>query len=64
MRLFQDEIEVGVLPEDAHCKLDDNKEYILDLYPCPLGNEFCTGNCYYYTEEKDIDEETTNEPTS
>lgn len=51
MRLFQDDVEVGVLPEEAHCKLDDNKEHILDLSECPLGNEFCTGYCDYYTEE-------------
>ena len=55
MRLFQDEVEVGVLPDDAHCKLDDNKEYILNLYPCPLGREFCSGYCDYYTEEAEND---------
>jgi hypothetical protein len=53
MRLFQDEVEVGVLPDDAHCKLDEDKEYILDLACCPLGNEFCSGWCDYYTEDKE-----------
>ena len=55
MRLFQDEVEVGILPDDAHCKLDEKKEYILNLFPCPLGKEFCSGNCDYYTEEAEND---------
>lgn len=55
MRLFQDEVEVGVLPDDAHCKLDEDKEYILDLACCPLGNEFCSGWCAYYTEDKEME---------
>ena len=50
MRLFQDEVEVGVLPDDAHCMLDLNQEYILDLDKCPECNEFCSGNCMYYSE--------------
>ncbi len=53
MRLFQDEVEVGVLPDDAHCKLDEDKKYILDLACCSLGNEFCSGWCDYYTEDKE-----------
>ena len=52
MRLYSNEVEVGILPDEAHCKLDENSEYILDLSECPLGHEFCSGNCYYYTEDK------------
>lgn len=61
MRLFSDEVEVGILPDEAHCKLDENNEYILDLSECPLGHEFCSGNCYYYTEDK-ADLNKTEEP--
>ncbi len=52
MQMFQDGVEVMILPDEAHCELDENKEYILDLEECPEGCETCSGDCYYYSENK------------
>lgn len=49
-------VDVHILPDDAHCILDENKVYILDLEECPLGYMQCNGDCYYYTESKEINE--------
>lgn len=49
MRIFQDEVEVGILPDTARCKLACNNPF--DIDECPIGEEFCSGNCFYYTED-------------
>lgn len=51
MRVFQDEVEVGILPDTARCKLACKCPF--DIEECPDGNEFCSGNCYYYTEDSE-----------
>ncbi len=53
MDVKSDGVDCFILPDGARCKLDEDKEYILDLACCPLGNEFCSGWCDYYTEDKE-----------
>lgn len=55
MRLFQDGVEVEILPDCAMCKLDDELRSPLDIPDdeCPLGEEFCSGECCYYDEDYD-----------
>lgn len=39
------------LPDSAHCKADDGHRTPLAMGSCPLGNEECSGDCSYYSEE-------------
>lgn len=55
MRLFQDGVEVEILPDCAICMLDDEQRSPLDIpeNECPLDEEFCSGDCPYYDEDWD-----------
>lgn len=53
MRMFQDGVEVEILPDCAMCTLDDELRSPLDVSDCPLGEEFCSGDCPYYEEDYD-----------
>lgn len=49
--MFQDGVQVFCLPDNAQCKADEEKRSPLDLEECPLGEETCTGDCFYYAED-------------
>ncbi len=55
MRMFQDGVEVEILPDCAMCTLDDELRSPLDIPDdeCPLGEEFCPEDCPYYEEDWD-----------
>lgn len=53
MRLFQDGVEVNILPDCAMCTLDDKLRSPLDIDECPIGEEFCPEDCPYYEEDWD-----------
>lgn len=48
--MYQDEIQVLILPDSAQCVLDELGRNSLDMneYDCPLVNGSCNGNCRYY----------------
>lgn len=50
MELYQDGVEVHVLPEDAICNADQHKRNPLSIEACPLGYETCTEECDEYRE--------------
>lgn len=52
MDMTQDGIEVMMLPDAAHCKLDEQKRSPLDIEECQVGETCCTGDCIYYSEEE------------
>lgn len=52
MIMMQDGVEVTILPDEACCTLDEYYRSPLDMEKCPQGREECTGDCYYYSEEK------------
>lgn len=51
MRMFQDTVEVQILPDNAKCIADNKKRSPLDISDCPISNGFCDGDCPYYAEE-------------
>lgn len=51
MEMYQDNVQVYILPENAMCIADEEKRSPLDIEECPIGNDFCTGDCPWYTEE-------------
>lgn len=51
MRMFQDFVEIMVLPDGAKCLADEECRDPLDIEECPLGYEVCSGNYSYYNEE-------------
>lgn len=51
MEMYQDGVHVLNLPDNARCELDEYKRSLLEIEQCPEGKEYCTGDCFYYTEE-------------
>ena len=51
MDMKHDGASIFCLPEKAVCLANDEKRSPLDIPECPLGNEVCNGECYYYSEE-------------
>lgn len=53
MRMFQDSVEVDILPDCAKCTLDKEQRNPLFMNDdeCPIGEEFCIEGCPYYTED-------------
>lgn len=54
-------LKVYCLPDDNFCLADENHRSPLDLEECPRGNETCTGDCYYYSEDPADRKETGDE---
>lgn len=50
IKMYQDRVEVMVLPDGAKCQLDDQRRSPLELEVCPLGYEYCSGECVNYQE--------------
>lgn len=51
MEVYQDGVEVYCLPDGATCRVDEENRSPLDIDCCPLGYDFCTGDCDKYAEE-------------
>lgn len=51
--LLQDGVRAFVLPDDNFCLADEEHRSPLDLSECPLGQEYCSGDCFYYSENPD-----------
>ncbi len=51
MEMYQDGVRVWNLPDEASCVSDEKRRNPLDIEECPIGKEFCTGDCMYYTEK-------------
>ena len=51
MKMVQDGVEVYCLPDNAYCAADEELQSPLELFECPVGNEECYGDCWYYRED-------------
>lgn len=51
MEMWQDGIEVYCLPNGARCELDLEGRSPLEMEDCPLGKDYCSGDCLLYTEQ-------------
>lgn len=50
LKIYQDGIEIMVLPDSAECLVDDEGRSPLDLNECPCGYETCSPDCAWYAE--------------
>lgn len=53
MDMVSNQIKVYCLPDGACCSADSEKRNPLDIDECPIGNDICDGDCFYYREEDD-----------
>ena len=53
LEMFQDGVEVYTLPDNNFCLADEYHKSPLELEECPIGCRYCTGDCYYYSEDPD-----------
>ena len=51
MEMYQDGVPVYVLPNGAYCKADEERRSPIDLEDCPVGNDECVQDCYFYGED-------------
>ena len=51
VEMFEDGVEAYVLPDDNFCLADEEHRSPLELGKCPLGHDYCSGDCFYYSEE-------------
>ena len=49
--MIQDGVRVFHLPDDNFCLADEKHRSPLDMEECPRGEEHCTGDCFYYSED-------------
>ena len=49
--IWQDGVRVYILPDDNFCLADNVHRSPLDLEECPEGHPYCTGDCFYYSED-------------
>lgn len=50
LKIYQNGVEIMVLPDSAECLVDDDGRSPLDLEECPCGYEACSPDCAWYTE--------------
>ena len=50
MEIYRDGVEISILPETAKCCADDAERNPLNINMCPIGEQYCSGDCDYYTE--------------
>lgn len=50
MEIYRDGVEIDILPEIAKCCADDAERNPLNINMCPIGEQYCSGDCDYYTE--------------
>lgn len=53
MEMKQDGVRVFALPDEAACLRDEEHRSPLDIEECPIGEEVCSGDCFFYTEDSD-----------
>lgn len=51
MKMFCDGVRIFCLPDDNFCLADEDCRSPLEMEECPIGEEYCTGDCYYYSED-------------
>lgn len=54
MEIYRDGVEIDILPETAKCCADDAERNPLNINMCPIGEQYCSGDCDYYTENQDL----------
>lgn len=50
MEIYRDGVEIDILPETAKCCADDTDRNPLNINMCPIGEQYCSGDCDYYIE--------------
>lgn len=50
MEMYRNGVENDILPEIAKCCADDKERSPLDIIRCPIGEQYCSGDCDYYAE--------------
>ncbi len=60
MDIYRDGVEIDILPETAKCCADDAERNPLNINMCPIGEQYCSGDCDYYTENKNAENVTEN----
>lgn len=56
MEIYRDGVEIDILPETAKCCADDAERNPLNINMCPIGEQYCSGDCDYYTENQNLKE--------
>ena len=54
MEIYRDGVEIDILPETAKCCADDAERNPLNINMCPIGEQYCSGDCDYYTENQNL----------
>ena len=54
MEIYRDGVEIDILPETAKCCADDAERNPLNINMCPIGEQYCSGDCDYYTENQNF----------
>ena len=57
MEIYRDGVEIDILPEIAKCCADDAERNPLNINMCPIGEQYCSGDCDYYTENQNFVED-------
>jgi hypothetical protein len=47
MEIYRDGVEIDILPETAKCCADDAERNPLNINMCPIGEQYCSGDCDY-----------------
>lgn len=53
MKMEQDGVRVFTLPDEATCLRDEERRSPLELEECPVGEEICRGDCFFYAEDNE-----------
>lgn len=51
MEMKYNGVRIYCLPDDNFCLKDEEHRSPLELDECPLGEDACTGDCFYYSED-------------
>lgn len=52
MEIYRDGVEIDILPETAKCCADDAERNPLNINMCPIGEQYCSGDCDYLKIQK------------
>lgn len=53
MEMKYNGVRIYCLPDDNFCLKDEEHRSPLELDECPLGEDVCTGDCFYYLEDSE-----------
>lgn len=53
MEMKYNGVRIYCLPDDNFCLKDEEHRSPLELDECPLGEDVCTGDCFYYSEDSE-----------